>query len=92
MIDYRAAMPRIFILEDDDSLLAEVRRVAEFDRAKVESASSVSQAREQIKSAQFDLLILDWNLPDGSGVELCRELRASGQNVLSMPSENKYPT
>ncbi len=42
----------------------------------VDSARLLSDAREILKTkSDFDLLILDWGLPDGSGIDLCREYR-----------------
>jgi len=42
---------------------------------EVETADSIEVAIEFAKSDKFDLFILDRRFPDGTGVELCRELR-----------------
>lgn len=44
----------------------------------VTAAETISQARGIIASGVFDLIILDVMLPDGSGLDLCASLRASG--------------
>jgi len=61
----------------------------------VEICSSLSEARQKIKTHQFDLIILDAVLPDGSGFDFCSELQSqkatqkvpviflSGQNVIN---------
>jgi len=73
-------MPRIFILEDNPSMLAELQRLVEFDKHQVECATNLEEARRILGAInRFDLLILDWEVPDGSGVELCTELRAAGE-------------
>ena len=40
--------------------------------------TSLSSAREALEEDRFDLLILDVNLPDGSGLDLLRQVRAEG--------------
>jgi DNA-binding response OmpR family regulator len=41
----------------------------------VTRVSSIGEARQLIKTTAFDLYLLERQLPDGSGVDLCRELR-----------------
>jgi len=73
-------MARIFILEDNPAMLAEVQQVIAFDKHETQCASSIAEARRILDAAsKFDLLILDWEVPDGSGMELCGELRSSGE-------------
>ncbi|MDC1073848.1 response regulator transcription factor, partial [Gammaproteobacteria bacterium] len=43
---------------------------------KVVSASSLSEGKEQINSSDFSLILLDLMLPDGSGLDLCREIKS----------------
>jgi len=42
---------------------------------EVETADTIEVAMKFAKSGKFDLFILDRRFPDGTGVELCRELR-----------------
>ena len=44
---------------------------------EVEVAGSLAAGRERLASDSFDALVLDLMLPDGDGLDLCRELRAS---------------
>ena len=74
-------MEQIFLLEDDAALGRGIAMaLAGPDRA-VTQADTVAGARETLAGAQFDLLILDVNLPDGSGLELLRVLRRSGDRT-----------
>ena len=41
--------------------------------------STIKEAEEKFRQQTFDLLILDVNLPDGSGFELCRKIRKSSK-------------
>ena len=48
------------------------------------TAGSVGEALELAKDISFDLYILDVRLPDGTGVELCRKLRAMRPGIPIM--------
>jgi two-component system phosphate regulon response regulator PhoB len=41
----------------------------------VESAASGEEAFERVRSEPYDLVVLDWNLPGMTGIELCRLIR-----------------
>lgn len=45
---------------------------------EVELAPTLRRARARLQAVRFDLVLLDVRLPDGSGLELCAELRAHG--------------
>lgn len=71
-------MAKILVVEDDTSLLAVVERVLRDEKYVVDTVSLVDDARAYLKSVQYDLVVLDWNLPDGSGMDLCHEYRKEG--------------
>jgi two-component system OmpR family response regulator len=65
---------RILCVEDDvDS--CEMLRVL-LHEYEVVTANTVREGLKMAKAERFDLYLLDSTYPDGSGVELCRELRA----------------
>jgi two-component system, OmpR family, phosphate regulon response regulator OmpR len=69
-------MPSRLLLIDDDARLAamvgDYLRGAGFD---VEIAGSLTAGRARLAGEAFDALVLDLMLPDGDGLDLCRELR-----------------
>jgi PAS domain S-box-containing protein len=67
--------PRVLHVEDDADIVQVVRTLME-DDADVDSAGSLDAARERLRTSDYDLLVLDIGLPDGSGLELLTELRA----------------
>ena len=69
-------MKRIFLLEDDEALGKGIAMALAGPGRTVAQAASIARARETLAEAQFDLCILDVNLPDGSGFDLCREIKA----------------
>ena len=71
-------MERIFLLEDDATLSRGIGMALSGPNRVVTLADSMVQARQTLAEMQFDLLILDINLPDGSGLDLLRMRRAQG--------------
>jgi two-component system, NarL family, response regulator DevR len=70
---------RIFLVDDHEVVRRGVRDMleAEDDFEVVGEAGSVTDALNRIPTVNPDVAVLDVRLPDGSGVELCRELRSS---------------
>ncbi len=67
-------MHQILLLEDDIPLSQGIA-LALHASGQVTACSSLGAARELLRQQTFDLLLLDINLPDGTGTELCREVR-----------------
>jgi two-component system, OmpR family, copper resistance phosphate regulon response regulator CusR len=66
---------RILIAEDDEALGRFVRQGLEAENYSVEIASDGEQARQVATEKDFDLVILDLNLPKIDGVSVLRHLR-----------------
>lgn len=68
---------RILFVEDDAKLRNIISAHLKSERYVVDGVGSVAEAKAKIKKTElFDLIILDVNLPDGNGVDLCRSTRA----------------
>ena len=74
-------MDTIFLLEDDQTLGRGIVMALEAPGRTVTLAGSLREGRAVLARERFDLLILDINLPDGSGLELLRQLRAAGNST-----------
>ncbi len=74
-------MKRIFLLEDDEALGRGIALALEATERVVVCKGTCKQAEDCLCSEQFQLLILDINLPDGSGLELLRKLRQQGDTT-----------
>lgn len=74
-------MKHIFLLEDDETLGRGITIALTSAEVSVICRSSLTLAREMLVEKQFDLLILDVNLPDGSGLDLLRQVRAKGDTT-----------
>ena len=69
-------MKKILVVEDDVMLNSGLCYNLELDEYKAVSAHDAATALEKIKNETFDLVILDVNLPDGDGFELCKKIKA----------------
>jgi len=74
----------IFILEDDEDLADGICLSLESPELCFTKCNTISDAKKILKQNNFDLLILDINLPDGSGLEFCREIRKTGQIPIAL--------
>jgi len=68
---------RILMIDDDARLSAMVGDYLRQAGFQVDSAGSLATGRERLANTAYDALVLDLMLPDGDGLDLCRELRAA---------------
>jgi DNA-binding response OmpR family regulator len=71
-------MAKILVVEDNPSMLDDLRKVLTFEQHMVDLAGDGAEALFRIKTYDYDLIVLDWELPDTTGVEICREYRSRG--------------
>lgn len=67
--------PKILIVEDEPALVAVLRYNLESADFAVEEARDGETALAKVSEVQPDLILLDWMLPELSGLEVCRRLR-----------------
>ena len=68
---------KILVIEDEPDIRKTLEYNLERENFIVTTASSLSDAKEHLAKDNFSLLILDLMLPDGSGLDLCRELKSN---------------
>ncbi|MBX9690573.1 MAG: response regulator transcription factor [Candidatus Obscuribacterales bacterium] len=74
-------MAKILLVEDDRHLASDVVDWLQFEKHIVDHVDDGNEADQRLKFYQYELLILDWELPAVSGVEICRRYRAAGGNA-----------
>jgi DNA-binding response OmpR family regulator len=65
---------RLLIVEDEVDLASALARGLRRRGHGVGVAATVRGAELAIASTGFDLLVIDWNLPDGAGIDICRRV------------------
>lgn len=75
---------RIMILEDDEDLAEGISLSLNSIGLEFVLCKTIAEAKDILKRQDFDLLIFDINLPDGSGLELCREVRESSRIPIAL--------
>jgi len=68
-------MTHILLVEDDLSLIAGLEFALQKNGFAVDVARTMRHALERFQAAPYDLLLLDLTLPDGSGFEICKQVR-----------------
>lgn len=72
---------RLLVVDDDAEVRDLLLRALERDLHKVVAVGTAVEAREVLSRGCVDVMVLDLSLPDGNGVELCRELFAARSTV-----------
>lgn len=78
------APAKIMIVDDDPDIRDVVAAMLEAVGLRVVPVSSAEEALERVRREPFDLLVLDWNLPKMTGLDLCRILRKD-QDLALLP-------
>jgi Response regulators consisting of a CheY-like receiver domain and a winged-helix DNA-binding domain len=71
-------MSRLLLVEDDEALAMGIEFTLRDEGYEVFNASTLTEGIEIFDREKFDLVILDVNLPDGNGYNLCKYIRSKG--------------
>lgn len=72
---------KLLLIEDERQLLEAYRKGLTPEGYGMDLASSVFEAQSYLSYNSYDLILLDLNLPDGSGLDLLKEIRTQDPNV-----------
>ena len=78
MLSPQTPAPRVLLLEDDPAIARTICYALEREGIAVTHSLLIADARQQWASVAFDALLMDVGLPDGNGLDWCRELRSTG--------------
>lgn len=71
-------MAKILMVDDDVDLADTVVELLDFEKHSVEVVHSGAQGWERARDNQYDLLLLDWDLPDLTGIKILKRYREAG--------------
>ena len=72
---------KVLIVEDDRKLARLLTRVLSEQGFTADTCTSGADAVKQAMTGVYDLVLLDWMLPDLDGLAVCRELRATARDL-----------
>ena len=75
---------KIFIIEDEASIIQLVQHNLEKEGFVVSSSTNGNDGLKELKKFEPNLLLLDWMLPDLSGIDVCKSLRRD-KNYKNLP-------
>src|ERR1051325_2750292 len=67
---------RILCVDDDEDTCEMITALLGQAGYEVQHALSISEGLIKAQGDNFDLILLDWSLADGTGLELCKQIRA----------------
>lgn len=91
MNQYLHTSPRILVVDDAPEVRILVRGVLESERYDVDTVENATQALQSLRKTPPDLILLDLDLPDVQGTDLCRQLRKEGLGlpIVMLTSHNQ---
>jgi two-component system response regulator RegX3 len=81
-------MHNILIVEDDIALNNGIVLTLKNEEYSFQQAYDIKKGRELLDKEDFNLIILDINLPDGSGLDFCREIRQASRVPIIILTAN----
>lgn len=73
-------MKKILVVEDDANLGTSLKKICDDEGFQTSLATNLTEARKLISNS-FDLVVLDWMLSDGQGIDFLKELRRTDQST-----------
>lgn len=81
---------RVLVVEDEESILSICRLALRRLGVEVETAMTVSEAMARISESEFDLVLVDWILPDGSGLAMFKQIQEKVPQLLGILITGQY--
>lgn len=75
-------MVNVLLVEDEETIARPLATLLRAEGWTIETAATAARARELVSSRFFDAALIDLGLPDGSGYEVCRVVRAAGDAAV----------
>ena len=75
------SIPNVLVVDDDNAVCRIVRWMLSKEPYQVQTGQSVSDAFQAIEKKPFDTYLLDYKLPDGSGLDVAERIRSKGSEA-----------
>lgn len=81
MVEASSAPIQMLLVEDDPEIVRTLREGLDPSQFLLNHAATIQSGRQKLLSQLFDIIVLDLNLPDGSGLAIADAVRAAGSDV-----------
>lgn len=83
-------MAKVLVVEDDPDIAARLLEYLTREGHVVEHVDDGAEAKDRLRLYDYDLILLDWQLPGATGIEICQSYRAAGGSkpILMMTGKN----
>lgn len=71
----------ILLVEDDHILADQIASLLKRERYDCDVCHTIAEAKAAYDEHSYQLLLIDWNLPDGSGLSMLKEIREAGDSI-----------
>jgi DNA-binding NtrC family response regulator len=71
----------VLVVDDDNAVCRIVQRMLSDEQYQVQTSQSVADAFQAIEQKPFDAYVLDYKLPDGSGLDVAERIRSKGSEA-----------
>jgi DNA-binding NtrC family response regulator len=71
----------VLVVDDDNAVCRIVERMLSHEQYQVQTSQSVADALLAIEQKPFDAYVMDYKLPDGSGLDVAERIRSKGSEV-----------
>jgi DNA-binding NtrC family response regulator len=71
----------VLVVDDDLAMCRILQRMLSDDRYSVQTSQSVADALGAIEEKHFDAYVMDYTLPDGSGLDIAERIRSKGSEA-----------
>ena len=75
------ASPNVLVVDDDMAVCRILQRMLNDEQYQVQISQSVADAKEVIEQKPFDVYVMDYKLPDGTGLDLAERIRSKGSEA-----------
>jgi DNA-binding NtrC family response regulator len=77
----RSSGNNVLVVDDDNALCLMIQRMLSFEQYQVQISQSVADALRVIEQRPFDAYVMDYKLPDGSGLDVAKRIRSKGSEA-----------
>ncbi|MDR3031169.1 MAG: response regulator, partial [Holosporales bacterium] len=79
-------MENILVIDDDERLLSLILQLLERSDYLAKGVKSAKEARLALENMNFDVIIVDWMMPEESGLEFIKSLKESNSIYKNIPT------